>query len=215
VQRWEISLAPSRTIWMRCQEREAKGSDLVMGYDADGALPFVNEEVRWVAGALGTTPVLGPEATGSRLADGSTHRIVHLGVHGEFRSDNPHFSTLLLADGPLTAADATRLDLRAELVVLSGCETGLSRITRGEELMGMITAFLEAGSASVLASRWRVDDRVTAQLMQRFYASLLAGGSKAASLRDAQVSLAETDMHPLYWAAFGLVGHSGPLGEHS
>ncbi|HYG59781.1 MAG TPA: CHAT domain-containing tetratricopeptide repeat protein, partial [Symbiobacteriaceae bacterium] len=175
VERVELSLAPSRAIWVRCQERSGNGADLVIGHDAAGALPYVNDEVRWVADALGARAWLGQEAAGSRLTGGEPHRIVHMAVHGEFRSDNPHFSTLMLADGPLTAADAARLDLQASLVILSGCETGLSRITRGEELMGMITAFLEAGSASVLASRWRVDDRVTARLMQQFYASLLAG----------------------------------------
>jgi CHAT domain-containing protein/tetratricopeptide (TPR) repeat protein len=214
VERMEISLAPSRAAWLRCLEkgdRPAVGSDLVLGYNPGGALPFVEEEVRWVAGALQAEAYLNEAATVDRLLQAGARRLVHVAVHGEFRLDNPHFSTLLLGSGSLTAADAARLGLNAGLVVLSGCETGLSRITRGEELMGMISAFLQAGCASVLASRWRVDDRVTAELMHRFYEGLLAGQSKAAALREAQASMAQRNVHPLCWAAFGLVGHGGML----
>lgn len=75
----------------------------------------------------------------------------------------------------------------------------------------MVSAFLQAGAASVLASRWRVDDRVTAELMDRFYAGLLAGEGKAAALRSAQATVAKQGVHPLYWAAFGLIGHTGCL----
>lgn len=210
----EISLAPSRAAWLRCLElgeRPMPEQALVMGYNPDGALPFVEEEVRWVAGALGTTPHLGDEATTGLLLESGARWLLHVAVHGEFRMDNPHFSTLLLADGSIAAADAARLRLDAGLAVLSGCETGLSRVTRGEELMGMISAFLQAGCASVLASRWRVDDRITSELMHEFYTGLLAGKSKAAALRQAQANLAARDVHPLCWAAFGLVGHSGPL----
>lgn len=212
VQRHEISLAPSRAVWVRCRERAACAApadgDLVIGYSVGGALPFVDAEARLVAGALGAELYLGEAATTERMGAGGARRIVHVAAHGEFRLDNPYFSTLLLADGPLTAADVAALRLQSALVVLSGCETGLSRVTRGEELMGMVTAFLQAGSAAVLASRWRVDDAVTADLMDRFYAGLQAGAGTAEALRSAQSAIAVTGVHPLYWAAFGLIGHN-------
>ncbi|HWI60676.1 MAG TPA: CHAT domain-containing tetratricopeptide repeat protein [Symbiobacteriaceae bacterium] len=215
VQQMELGLAPSRAVWLLCQtrgeQRSATGPDLVVGFNPAGALPYVDTEARLIAGALGTSANVGPNATLDRITTPGHHRVVHLAAHGEFRLDNPHFSTLLLADGPLTVADVARLRLDSSLVVLSGCETGISQVTRGEELMGMISAFLQAGSASVLASRWRVDDQVTTDLMDRFYAGLLAGESKAAALRNAQAPLAEQNLHPLYWAAFGLIGHSGAL----
>jgi tetratricopeptide (TPR) repeat protein len=214
VARAEMVLAPSKATWIRCEDLASRvlgTRNLVMGYNPEGALPFVDEEVRRIAGALGTEPHLGVGATTGLLLSAGPCRVVHMAVHGEFRLDNPNFSTLLLADGPLTAVDAASLDLDASLVVLSGCESGLSRITRGEELMGMISAFLQAGSASVLASRWRVDDWATAELMQRFYDGLLAGKRKATALRDAQAAMAAKRAYPLYWAAFGLVGHGGLL----
>jgi tetratricopeptide (TPR) repeat protein len=216
VQEAEISLAPSRAAWLKCLERaEGAGgealADFVLGYNVAGLLPFIDVEASAVAAALQAEPLLHDQATVGALAEAGSRRVVHLAAHGEFRLDNPHFSTLLLADGPLTAADAAALHLDSALVALSGCETGLSRVTRGEELMGMVSAFLQAGSASVLASRWRVDDRNTADLMERFYQGLLAGEGKAEALRHGQILLAEQGLHPLYWAAFCLVGHSGPL----
>lgn len=218
VQAAEVSLAPSRAAWLKCLERadrteSARGvsGDLVLGYNVAGLLPFIDVEARAVAEALQSQPFLHGEATVGALAEAGPRRVVHIAAHGEFRLDNPYFSTLLLADGPLTAADAAALRLGSSLVALSGCETGLSRVTRGEELMGMVSAFLQAGSASVLASRWRVDDRTTADLMERFYQGLLAGEGKAEALRHAQILLAEQGLHPLFWAAFCLVGHSGPL----
>jgi tetratricopeptide (TPR) repeat protein len=214
-QRVELALAPSRAAWSRCVERGAEagaGPDLVLGFNPEGALPYIDEEARAVAALLGTEPHLGREAAGALLPEAvAARRIVHVAAHGEFRQENPFFSTLLLADGPLTAADVAGMHLEAALVVLSGCETGLSRVTRGGELMGLISAFLQAGSASVLASRWRVEDRVTAEFMQRFYSGLLAGRTKAASLREAQAAMANDNVHPLFWAAFGLVGHGGEL----
>lgn len=220
VQEAEISLAPSRAAWLKCLERAnrsgpapdtAAAGDLVLGYNVAGLLPFIDVEARTVAASLQSEPLLHGQATVSALAEAGPRRVVHIAAHGEFRLDNPHFSTLLLADGPLTAADAAALRLDSALVALSGCETGLSRVTRGEELMGMVSAFLQAGSASVLASRWRVDDRTTADLMERFYHGLLAGEGKAEALRHAQIVLAEQGLHPLYWAAFCLVGHSGSI----
>lgn len=214
VQSCEFTMAPSREAWLRCLERAdrlAAGRAFVMGYNPDGLLPYVEEEVRQVAATLQTGPTLGERATVDSLNGTRDSRIIHLAVHGEFREDNPYFSTLLLADGPFTASDAASLRLSASLVVLSGCETGLSRVTRGDELVGLISAFLHAGSASVLASRWRVEDRLTAELMQTFYERLLGGLGKAAALRDAQAAMAARDIHPLFWAAFCMIGHGGSM----
>ncbi|MDB4896763.1 MAG: hypothetical protein JWN15_3025 [Firmicutes bacterium] len=211
----ELTLAPSRAIWAQCRERTGESlagrPDLVMGCNADGQIPLVEEEARAVGAALQAAVHLGADASLTRLAEGAPYRIVHLAVHGQFRADNPHFSTLLLADGPLTAIDAVTLPLHAAMVVLSGCETGISKVTHGEELVGLVAAFLSSGCASVLASHWRVADPSAADLMQRVYKGLLAGRGKAAALREAQASLAGAGLHPVYWAAFSLIGDGGPV----
>lgn len=214
VEHTEITLAPSRTVWAACLQQGSPGTgrtDLVLGYSMAGALPHIDTESAVVGDMLGVLAVTGREATVGRLEAARDCRILHMAVHGEFRRDNASFSTLQLADGRLTVTDAARLRLKANLVVLSGCETGLSRVTAGDELIGMISAFLQAGSASVLASRWRVDDRLTAELMRRFYGRLTAHGRKAAALREAQAEMAGQGLHPMFWAAFTLAGHGGPL----
>lgn len=144
--------------------------------------------------------------------------IAHLAVHGLVDSERPERSSLLLArfdargrrrEGRLTAEEVRALDLRADLVVLSACQTALGRDLRGEGPMGLTHAFLSAGASGVVVSLWSVDDRATAVLMERFYRGLLVGGlPPAEALRQAQLALWQ-DPHwsaPFYWAGFVLEG---------
>jgi CHAT domain-containing protein len=98
------------------------------------------------------------------------------------------------------------LGLGPATVVLSGCETGLADTGSGDEMVGLVRAFLVAGAARVLASLWPVDDAVTAGFMAHFYAALRAGDAPAAALRLAQRAVMHEHPHPLYWAAFTLYG---------
>ena len=142
-----------------------------------------------------------------------------LAAHGSFRADNPLFSGLALADGWLTTLDIFNLRLHASLVTLSACETGRSVVAGGDELLGLMRAFLYAGATSLVLSQWVVDDRSTARLMERFYTHLANGQSKGAALRLAQLAfLGEGSSevvfpaaysHPYFWAPFFLVGDSG------
>jgi CHAT domain-containing protein len=119
-----------------------------------------------------------------------------------------------LADGQLTALDAFHLQLEGcELVTLSGCETGLSLSSGGDEQIGLGRAFLAAGVSSLVISLWPVEDNATNQLMQCFYEHLLRGESKMQALRAAQCSLLQSEAytHPYFWAAFRLVGNVDPL----
>jgi CHAT domain-containing protein len=131
---------------------------------------------------------------------------VHLACHGQFRPDNPHFSAVRLADGWLTVRDAYSLDLHCELVTLSACESGMSSVTPGDELLGLARGFLSAGAPALLVSLWTADDAATAALMQRFYARLVAGASPATALRVAQCEALRTTPHPYFWAPFILIG---------
>jgi len=103
------------------------------------------------------------------------------------------------------------VQLTADLVVLSACQTGLGNLRQAEGSVGLQRAFLAKGARSVLVSLWSVDDRATRLLMERFYAHWLGGASpvsKAEALRRAQGDLRRTAgyAHPRYWAAFQLVG---------
>jgi CHAT domain-containing protein len=132
--------------------------------------------------------------------------VLHLACHGVFRPDSPFFSSLRLADGWLTVRDAYSLKLRAGLVTLSACETGVNAVAPGDELIGLARGFLYAGTPSLLVSLWTVDDEATTQLMQHFYTALLAGKRPAAALREAQLTLRREMPHPFFWASFVPIG---------
>ena len=99
------------------------------------------------------------------------------------------------------------MNFNCGLVSLSACETGLSKITKGDEIIGLARSFIFSGTPSVLTSLWKVDDLATAVLMKRFYRYLKSGNSKAEALRKAQLLVKEAvNAHPAAWAAFGLTG---------
>jgi CHAT domain-containing protein len=117
-------------------------------------------------------------------------------------------------DGRLEAHEVYSLDLdRAELVVLSACQTQLGQLSAGDELVGLTRAFMFAGAPTVVASLWNVDDAATALLMERFYSHLKAGLGKSAALRQAQLDLIQEAAYsePYYWAGFVLSGDGGQV----
>src|SRR5207302_697158 len=125
----------------------------------------------------------------------SSYRTVHFATHAVVNYEHPELSGIVLSlvdrkgqpqDGYLRLHDIYNLNLPADLVVLSACNTGLGREVRGEGLVGMVRGFMYAGAPRVVASLWKVDDEATAELMKRFYQRMLQGGMRpAAALRAA------------------------------
>ena len=171
-------------------------------------LPHTANEARQVAEQFPQScAFVGAQASLATLqAHAATADVLHLACHAQFRSDNPMFSALHLADAPLTVELAESLSLQPGIVVLSACETGLAEFGSGDEMVGLVRAFMVAGAARVLASLWPVDDAVTAQFMACFYGALCAGHEPAAALRAAQADVMRLHPHPFYWAAFTLHG---------
>ncbi len=146
------------------------------------------------------------------------YRLLHFATHGLLDSRHPELSSLVLSlvdergeprDGYLRLHDIYNLRLDADLVVLSACRTALGREVRGEGLVGLTRGFMYAGAPRVVASLWSVEDRATAELMQRFYRGMLEGGLRpGAALREAQRTLAAQPRwrSPYHWAAFTLQG---------
>jgi len=132
--------------------------------------------------------------------------VLHLACHGQFRPDNPLFSSLQLADGWLTVRDTYNLELNCGLVTLSACETGVNAVAPGDELIGLAHGFFSSGAPSLLVSLWTVDDESTAALMTSFYTRLRAGDRPAAALRHAQCELLHDHPHPFFWSPFVLLG---------
>jgi CHAT domain-containing protein/tetratricopeptide (TPR) repeat protein len=150
--------------------------------------------------------------------DLGAYRVLHFATHGLLNDDHPELSGIALSfydrqgrrqDGFLRLEDIYEMRLPVELVVLSACRTALGKEVRGEGLTGLVSAFMHAGAARVVATQWSVDDRATTELMREFYRSLLvAGRDPAEALREAQMRVranpAWRDQY--YWAGFVLSG---------
>lgn len=150
--------------------------------------------------------------------DIAQYRIVHFATHALLNSTHPELSGLVLSlvdkhgnpeNGFLDLEDVYNLNLSADLVVLSACETGFGQEIRGEGLVGLTRAFMYAGAPRVVASLWRVPDHATAELMRYFYEGMqIQGLPPAAALRQAQLNLSHEKRWaaPYYWAGFTLQG---------
>ncbi len=181
------------------------------------------EALRSLAGKRTLAELTGARATRERLLALPLlphAELIHIATHGEANEADPARSGLWLAasgaagPGFLSVGDILGLRLDARLVTLSACETGLGRLERGEGVLGLTRAFLAAGAQSVVVSLWKVNDRSSALLMERFYRDLLQRGSpRAVALAVAKrglLSHPETRA-PFYWAPFVLVGQAGEL----
>jgi CHAT domain-containing protein len=177
-------------------------------------LAFAEGEAKLVASLYPSSRVLvRKDASESNFKKaGSVFSRIHFASHGKFQADEPLKSGLYLAkdadnDGVLTVGELYSMNLEADLVTLSACETGLGKISNGDDVVGLTRGFLYAGSRSIVASLWSVDDKATATLMQAFYANL-ASMNKREALRQAQIKAREAFPHPFFWAAFQLTGRA-------
>ncbi|MCU1267111.1 MAG: repeat-containing protein [Acidobacteria bacterium] len=209
IERREVSYAPSAVVLQQCLRRQKQvlRKALLLGV-ADERIPRVHEEIKALAPLFPeAVALLDHEATLTALRrEAPAADVIHLACHGQFRPDNPLFSSLQLGDGWLTVRDAYNLNLHCGLVTLSACETGVSTIAPGDELLGLARGFFAAGAPSLLLSLWTVDDDATEQLMSEFYTSLRESGSPASALRHAQLRLMESKPHPFFWSPFVLLG---------
>jgi CHAT domain-containing protein/Tfp pilus assembly protein PilF len=188
-------------------------------------LRFSGEEAEAIAGLISPKEnvykALGFDASLPLVTSGKLSRygLVHFATHGCIDERHPELSGLVLTlvdaqgrpqDGILWLKDIYDLNLNADLVVLSACQTALGKEIRGEGLIGLTRGFLYAGSSRVLASLWNVNDRATARLMTRFYGCMLDKEPQraAAALRQAQLAMINDPRwsSPYYWAAFSLQG---------
>jgi CHAT domain-containing protein len=200
----------------REKRRSSRGKALAMGNpdlgDPAFNLRFAEREVKEIATILpGSTVLVRGEATESKAMSLSPNfDILHFAAHGELREDAPLESGLLLAkegehNGKLTVSEIFSLNLKADLVVLSACETGLGKISSGDEIIGLTRAFIYAGTPSVITTLWKVNDRASYELMREFYTNLKTM-TKSEALRQAQLKTMKEFPQPFFWAAYGLTG---------
>ncbi len=211
VDSYDIVRSPSVSVLKICREKKIQRTeqDLVLAVP-DEMTSYIDEEVQALRRLLPKGLFfVGSEAREDKLRRyGQTAGKLHIAAHGIFRADNPMFSSLKLGDTWLNLFDIFNLQLGAELTVLSACETGMSAVWEGDELLGLARGFLYAGTPSLLVSLWTVNDRSTAQLMSRFYSALQRGVTKARALQEAIIAVKAEFPHPYYWAPFILMGRS-------
>ena len=180
-----LSLSPSVQLWLAAGAGAGDGRAV---FCAGPRLSEVRGEVRELAQAYpGAVVLVGDAATAaatSAALDGAT--LVHIACHGRFRADNPLFSSLELADGPLMVLDIERLRRAPEMIVLSACDVALSDAQPGDELRGFAAALLAMGARTIIASVIPVPDDATRSLMRRLYAELTAGRPPSQALALAQ-----------------------------
>ena len=174
-------------------------------------LPAAELEAEAIARMLGTEALIGGDATETAVVERmETAEIIHLATHGKLDDRRGIGSAIALAtgdgsDGWLSAEEIFELNLDAELVFLSACNTGQGRIT-GDGAIGLSRALLSAGVESAIVSLWAVPDAPTADLTIAFYQNWQESGDKATALRSAMLTMMETHPNPRDWAAFTLVG---------
>lgn len=231
IERWSTSFAPSVTALIRLAEiadrRKADAGEDLTPLLAVGApvmpenlgdLEHAGPEVEKLAALFKVKAVTGAAATETRVKELLPKaRRIHIATHGKVNSQMPMHSYVVLGrddrnDGQLFAKELADLDLRAEMIVLSACETGLGQWKGGEGVIGLTWAAASAGVPTGLLSQWQVDDRSTSELMAAFYEGLDSKRSKAEALRAAQLQLMKDKAraHPFFWSPFVLMGDWRP-----
>jgi CHAT domain-containing protein len=218
IQQHQVFYAPSVTVLRFCLQKrsQSKQSLLAIGpppFDDESLqLEFAENESYLVSRNFQQNLLLVKEQANEsnfrRYA--GEYDIVHIATHGYFSKDAPMKSYLLLLgdhdnDGRLAAYELFGIKLNAYLVTLSACQTAVSKVSRGDEMLGLVRGLIYAGTPSILASLWNVDDASTAELMNEFYSNLTTM-DKAEALQYAQLKIMKKKGSTFFWAPFVLIG---------
>ena len=185
-----VSVAPSAAVWLEASRRAARSGAVLLasGPQLPGARREVDAISRLHPAALTLT---GAAATSAAVTEALGRScLAHIAAHGDFRAENPLFSSLRLADGPLTVYDLETLDHVPDIVVLAACDSAQSLRCAGDELLGLTATFLSMGSAVLVGTVMPIPDAQAERLMLLLHHGLLAGLSVAAALAAAQQALA-------------------------
>lgn len=186
-----VSISPSAMLWHRARRKALKHSGRILVV-AGPLLPGALQEALAVADLYPEAQLLTGEAASATAVaaamDGSV--LAHIAAHGNLRSDNPLFSSLQMADGPLTVYDLERLETPPAHVVLAACDAARGHMVTADELLGLAAALLGQGTRSLVAPVMPVLDAPSVPLMRSYHNKLRAVGSPAVALAAAQAEAA-------------------------
>jgi tetratricopeptide (TPR) repeat protein len=188
-----ISVSPSAALWHRAATTPSAEGRTVLAYGP--ALRHAEVEVAAVARVHPAARRLGGEhaSVAAVLAALDGAAVAHLATHGRFRSDNPMFSELQLADGPLTIYDLETLPAAPRLIVLAACDSARAHVASGDELIGLSAALLGLGTTALIATVVPVPDDASRVLMTQFHRHLAEGCNPASALANARQGTLEAD----------------------
>ena len=219
----EIGQYPNNKLLAMAPEFSEEGSE--PGETREQLLPIFGaiEEIQSIEKAFTGTTFLGPTATKEEfLKKSKDFGLIHLATHAIVNAENPEFSRLYFNSSDsvenldfLSNYDLYNLDINANLVTLSACNSGVGEIQNGDGAISLARGFMYAGASATLVSLWSASDRSTAEVMKFFYENLKEGQPKDEALYNARKQYLETAQkkgkHPFYWGGFVLIGDSTPI----
>ncbi|WP_198037225.1 CHAT domain-containing protein [Maribacter hydrothermalis] len=231
-----LSYVNSATLWSQLNSKEQTSTNLLAfapSFDSNGPtggsrshilgnLPHNKNEVEHILTSFKGKSFINDQATLQNFTSSlSDYSVLHLATHAVFDDENPEYSYLAFtpkkeSDDLLFVKDLYNLTLNASLVTLSGCESGIGELKRGEGFLSLARGFFYSGAASISSTLWKVNDNSSANLMGMFYENLADGKTKDASLRDAKLSFLQKNRenglaHPYYWSGYIIQGNTQPL----
>jgi CHAT domain-containing protein len=214
---------PSASSWRFIQGKVKPLGDNLFAVSQNAApgfarLRFADSEAKRVAALFGTSALITPDGTKAAFLKGLRDaNLIHVAAHGAEDPEVAYFSRVMLGadqgvDGSLPLHEIFGLELpKANLVVLSACETQVGFVGKAEDFVGMSSAFIYAGAPAFMGSLWTVDDESTSALMEVFYKHLEAGSGASRALQEAENETRARFPHPYYWAPFVPTGYPGQI----
>jgi tetratricopeptide (TPR) repeat protein len=209
-----VTVSPSAALWCTGHRPGETAGPIVVAAGPD--LPGAHAEAEAVAAIYRTTALVGASASVRAVTSALEGAdVAHLAAHGHLHLHNPLFSSLRLADGPLTVYDLERLHRTPQLVVLAACDIGRPVVPAGDELLGLGAAFIAQGTRQIIASVTPIPDAHSTHLMIAFHRALAAGNSAAAALAESQLRFGAEDTAAMATAAaFVCIGAEYTLTAH-
>jgi hypothetical protein len=203
---YEILLCPSLRHFVHAQGSRTRSRRIEVFVGATDDLPKGGKECEVLLRADSDSVVVHNPCYRIDWPDRTNARLWHYAGHAQLRNDNPFYSSLLLADGPIFAADFRLKSSRVGLVTLAACRTGQQAYLPGEESTGLVRSLLEMGARSVLASHWAISDDSTSLWMAEFYKRFLSGEPALSAARETALDIRNRYASAYHWAAFSMFG---------